>query len=359
MKKTYNKEIEFYDIIYSIYKYWWIIFISSIISLILGYAYISKSTNNHYNYNLEINYLSDNEIKNYYAYLNKFDLINITEDMLMNEFIREFNSRKALKVAFSEIDYFEKTSNNVGEIDDKIENLINNIKLILVNSNLLDQYKIQYTGEFNNKFSKGINLALKNIQDNRRKNLKTYIDNQLNILKASKKDLVSDAELMIENIKKDYLKQSSRKINHLKEQLQLARELNISKINSSNHLNFDKYEYLRGYLAIEKEIEIITNRSEKESESHMSGLSRAENNLRKLLQDKNISRADDAYKQTPIYNDKLIFKLIDYDISNLKIEEKGNKNKLKLLLTFLVLAMTLSSFCVVFFSYYKNIYIKK
>ena len=361
MTTSQNKDIELYDIIYSLINIV-VIFISSIISLTLGYIYISKISNEQYNYILKINHVSNNEIQNY-AYFNKFELIEISSDLLMDEFIREFTSKKALEIAFSEINYFEKNSNT----DEEIDNLINNIYIKDHNTeNFIDPYEIEYTGKFNNKFSEGIHLALKYIQNNIRENLKTYIDNQLNIQNFSKEYEIDDAKLKIKNIKNDYEKQISRDMSYLKEQLQLARILEISGDGSAANTNMmgnydykkSQNDYLRGYLALEEEIKIIVNRNEEEKEAHMPDLKYAENNLRLLLQDKNIQRASEAYKLTPIYNNNLNFKAIEFDISKLKIKENITSNKYKLLLTFLILAMTLSSIFVVFYSYYRNTSLK-
>ena len=113
----------------------------------------------------------------------------------------------------------------------------------------------------------------------------------------------------IKNKLNDYDRIIKERVAFLNEQGVIARKLGITKnaietqsFSSQNasiaNIKSDFPFYLRGYEAIEQEIELIQNRKDKTE--FIAGLMELENKKRDILQDLTIERAINLFKTTPI-----------------------------------------------------------
>jgi len=80
--------------------------------------------------------------------------------------------------------------------------------------------------------------------------------------------------------------------------------------------------YLRGYEAIEKEIELIKSRTNKEA--FVKGLVELEQNQRTLKQDKMLERAESLFASTPILN-TTDFSAVSVTVNATTFETKSKK----------------------------------
>jgi len=150
------------------------------------------------------------------------------------------------------------------------------------------------------------------------------------------------------------------KVNFLREQAKIARVINLrngellsqSYVNGSTVVNASSQEepvYLRGYVAIEQEIELIESRQS--PSSFVSQTPAIEEARLKLLQDTTLTRAKQLFASTPIGTEQ--FTAAIYDISALEY-----KSKTKTLLV-LILAGLLGGILGVLVLLMRNILIKE
>jgi LPS O-antigen subunit length determinant protein (WzzB/FepE family) len=146
----------------------------------------------------------------------------------------------------------------------------------------------------------------------------------------------------------------------LDEQAQIARDLDLSNgtfsaqiyLNASTVVTSsgkDEPIYLRGYLAIEKEIKMILTRQS--ANPFISELADIENSKLHLLQDKTVTRANELLANTPIGTEQ--FSAVVYDLASV---EYKSKTKATLVLA---LAVVLGGLLGIFVLLIRNALIKK
>lgn len=134
---------------------------------------------------------------------------------------------------------------------------------------------------------------------------------ELSLLVAKqKRDFeLEDLDFQINNALADYDRKTSDRLAYLIEQAAIARKLGVAKnaieaqmFSAQNgmvaNVKTDTPFYLRGYEAIEKEIELIASRTKKEA--FVVGLLELEQKQRKLKQDMTLERAEALFALTPI-----------------------------------------------------------
>ena len=120
---------------------------------------------------------------------------------------------------------------------------------------------------------------------------------------------LEDISTQITNILADYDRKTSDRLAFLSEQALIARKLGVAKntieaqtFSAQNgvvaSVKTDTPFYLRGYEAIEKEIELISSRKDKRA--FTSGLLELEQKKRTLEQDKMLQRAEALFAETPL-----------------------------------------------------------
>jgi len=165
---------------------------------------------------------------------------------------------------------------------------------------------------------------------------------------------LEDLKLQIANAYADYDTISSNRLAYLREQALIARKLGVAKntietqtFNSQNgmfaNVKTDSLFYLRGYEAIEMEIELIESRSNKDKLAFVSGLLELEQKHRALNQDKLIERVEAVFSSTPIVDTS------NFSAVSLAVDAtvfKSTNNKLLMLILSAVIGLTIGAFFV-------------
>ena len=165
--------------------------------------------------------------------------------------------------------------------------------------------------EFNDK-EKWLN-ALADVKAKANKNVRELIrDNFTTTLAAAEKKKafeIEDISTTINNALSDYDRKADDRVAFLREQSAIARKLGV-KNNTIETQSFGGKNsvvtnvitempfYLRGYEAIEKEIELIEARDNKEA--FVDGFLELEQKKRQLEQDKTLERAEALFADTPV-----------------------------------------------------------
>jgi len=195
------------------------------------------------------------------------------------------------------------------------------------------KWTIKFVTEDKNKWEEALDYI--NIEIN--KKVRNSLIQNFNI-KKNTFELLRNRELdkinnQIINAKKDYVKLSQKRLAFLKEQASIAKQLNIanntfealelgSETSVLSTVQTENPYYMRGFTMIEKEIELIKNRADKDS--FTANLFDLEVKQRELLEDKRIEQIDRIFQNTPIFKSE-DFKSANIIFKNTKYKNLGNK----------------------------------
>ena len=175
--------------------------------------------------------------------------------------------------------------------------------------------RLNWIIEFEVNDQKKWEQALSFIDNEINRNIQNYLTKNfittLNNLKLLDQFKLEDLNQKIEFAKNDYEFDTSNRLAFLREQALIARKLNIV----NNTLEVENFStpsgvisnvqtatpyYMRGYSMIEKEIELIETRTNKDA--FTKNLLDLEKQKRDLLQDKSLERIEVLFNSTPIVN---------------------------------------------------------
>ena len=156
----------------------------------------------------------------------------------------------------------------------------------------------------------------------------------LAVSKQSRAFQLEDIDTSIDNALTDYDRSTSDRLEFLSEQALIARKLGVSKntleaqtFSATNgivaNVQSDTPFYLRGFEAIEKEIELIKGRENKSA--FITGLLELEKAKRDLLQDKTLERAERLFADTPVLS-KDDFAAVEMEVFATEIESKSKRS---------------------------------
>jgi len=166
-----------------------------------------------------------------------------------------------------------------------------------------------------------------------RQTIKTQFSNIVTSAEATREADIEDLTIRIENAIADYERTTSDRLAFLREQAAIARKLGVSK-NTIEAQTFNTQGgmianietktpfYLRGYEAIEKEIELILSRDDKRP--FIAGLFEMEQKKRQLEQDKKVDRAKKLFDLTPAGSGK-DFVAASFEPAATDFKSKGNR----------------------------------
>lgn len=277
--------------------------------------YLSTQINKLYFFDLFIDKIKDLEFTS-----NLFDEFGLIEK---KEYSNEIEYKNALKELASKIEIISPKENQ--KLSDLFKNSSNWIIkfntdekqkwlkiLSILDKEINSQIRLFLLTSYENKMNLGkklnyyeINQLLLKIE-----NTKKDYDLEMQIFKLKSQFAIEDIETQISNALANYEKITKNKLAFLREQAAIARELGVAKntieiqtFNAQNNIitnmKTDSPFYLRGYEAIEKEIEIIETRID--TRLFTKGLLELEQKKILLQQDKTLQRAG----KNRIYLDKI------------------------------------------------------
>ncbi len=274
--KTETNLFDLFDILRSRIKF---LILSFVFILFLGLIYYQFSEEN-FNGNLEIKKVGDREISDFYSFNMSIDAafeksggsntvsnILISPEKLFTYFKKELNEKNIIKEVVSE--QLKKIYNN-----DYDRSLINEI----TNSfSLIKKDNKDYIN-FENQFKDLSNIVLEEslLRINKRiyDNLHYEIGRLIKSIEIKNKIELEYLDNELKLAEQSFVSNNNMRITHLIEQSEIARELgiennkNIDEIRMSDTLASSEiivemflHDYFRGYLALEKEIELLQKRA--------------------------------------------------------------------------------------------------
>lgn len=239
----------------------------------------------------------------------------VNSDVLFNLYIEQINVNKLFEEAIVEHGLINrKDYNNNKSFTQAVAALAARIKLedsptIDEDPNESDKFsKIIFSHSDENKWRDILFSVHSKAEDNVKKHLISRFNTAIDISKQIKDFEIDDAIVNLDNSLSDYDTNIIFLLEYLGEQAAIARALGIEKshveaqmFSSRNvmlNMEFDIPFYLKGFEAIDKEIELIKNRTEKKA--FIAGYNELEKEIRSLKQDKTVERAIEYFNLTPL-----------------------------------------------------------
>ena len=374
--KIDNDEINLVELMYTLWEGKWKIAVAVIISLIAVISYQSTKTKNF----TAITEIKPVGILEFNKYLELNDLIkiidvnnegNVTKKVnqitisgLLDSFINILEDKSIFEDAIRKFNLLDASQyNNEQEYNEAIILLTSSVKILSpeVNDNAkkgkleksyytinfthhdAEKWKstLKYVDEFTNKFVK--------------KNLVDEYSRTLEFLENEKEYKLEDISIKINNLLIDYEREISDRLEYLREQSAIAKKLDIAKntievqtFGNQNALlsnvKTDSPFYLRGYEAIDKEIELILSRKDKKA--FTKELFKLEKEKRAIEQDQTIERLELAL-QSNLLSDINEFYAASIKTISTKFEYKDHR-------TIYVIAIVIGLMAVIFYVLISN-----
>jgi len=247
-------------------------------------------------------------------------LNNINKDYLLSLFLEELRTKEIVIEAIKKYQLIDQSKfNDEVEYLEEVEKYALSLDLlrpINVDGSKRGETRLNWIIEFEINDKDKYEMALSYVESEINKNIQKYLRTNFDITSSNLKLLdqfkLEDLNQRIEFVKNDYDIETSNRLAFLNEQASIARELNIKNntlevenFNTSSggvisNLQTAKPYYMRGYSMIEKEIELIESRNNKDA--FTKNLLDLEKQKRDLLADKSLERIEELFYTTPIVN---------------------------------------------------------
>jgi chain length determinant protein (polysaccharide antigen chain regulator) len=361
-EQYYSDEIDLGDLIRAFWRGKWLVIGVTLATLALGIAYLGLIPKS-YTASLEIRALP-------------FSKIGVYEDINELGFISPFNSKSLLSNFIDDLkshDSFEqaiKAQNYITQQEDETDKAFafrikeTALKLIIRSDKDIDSVPIKVL-EVTTQKPKLIAKVIINALDQSNHNVNNFYESMFRKQINRHNQKSEDALVNIENLRQRAIikfdSETSARMEHVTEQAKIARALDLKtgtlrsqvlQNNSAvlNMSNSDSPLYLMGYLALEKELELIQSR--KSSEVFSKELMMLEDQKLEILKNQTIPRATRAFSFAPIGTDQ--FSAADYHLAKLKISGKTKKTAL-----ILALSIVLGGMLGIFVLLIRNVLVKK
>lgn len=309
-------EIDLGDLLVGLWDGKWILIGFTLAAFLIGLVYIVVP-NHAQQARVEIFPISVNEA-NTYAPLNQTEFISISRGRLVNDFVTELRSRDIIVEAAREV----LIGPDVQDPEASAVAFANNVELIAPVAD--DANRAHWTMTFSaasQQSAKQLTTRIVELGNAKLRNdLTQLFEQQLEFDLRSKQLRLEDLREERENALEDYTRRTEQRLAFLEEQAALARSQSLaqSALLEGNtfgrnatvtQIEADVPYYFAGYVAIEKEIEMIENRENKEN--FVPQLTEIDQNIRQIQQDRSAARARAAFAATPLATDQ--FAVINYD----------------------------------------------
>jgi hypothetical protein len=189
---------------------------------------------------------------------------------------------------------------------------------------------IQFIYHDKNKWSQVLNYVNETANQLVQQDLKKMYENLLSIPRNEQLNQIEDLTTKIENLIDDYDRNSNDRLLFLQEQAEIARTLGVAKNTLETHVFIAQNTmltsvetktplYLRGYEAIEKEMNLIKSRDEITKKAFVPGLYKLEKQKRTLIQNKSVIRASSILENTPLSDNNFKAALVNVTATKFRI----------------------------------------
>ena len=308
VKSTFDNEIDLYEYFETLWDGKWKIVAVVAFSVLSVFGYQIIQPQSGFEAETEIKPINSIDAERY-RQSNALGFFEVTPNKLLDLYIELLDERTLFEEAIRkykliDIEKFE----DKGAFEEAVIALASSIEILPpINVDGTDRGEVklfwtirfEYNDEANWKsvLSSVDLIANQSVQRILQKRFQT----SLNIAKQKRDFELEDIQIQIENAYADYERKTSDRLSFLREQASIARKLGVAKntieaqmFSAQNgvvaNVKTDTPFYLRGYEAIEKEVELIESRED--TKAFIGGLLELEQKKRGLEQDRTLQRVE-------------------------------------------------------------------
>ena len=343
--KPQDDEFDLVSVIKLIWSRKWKIAITVIVFAIVGLVYEKISPKKKFNSTSVIESIDSTELDKYFFYndiiksnkseqiyknidikdmeikvkgrseSNPYPFLEISPQLLEELFIETIKNRSLFEKGIHKYKLLDASNYADKEkYEDAITKLASSINIIetIIDKELNRFYfSIEFSHYESEKWLSVLSFVEKSANSAVKKNLQDRFRASLEISKLMKSYEIEDIKKNIENGLLDYELKTADRLLFLREQAEIARAIDIAKnkievqVFGSQNTMFSKIQpeslfYLRGYEAIEKEIELIEQRTEADKISFIDGIIELEQKKRNIEQNQRLNRIKYAFQSSPL-----------------------------------------------------------
>jgi len=341
LKPTYqDDEIDLVELLQTIWDGKWLIAAFAAIAVAFGgaFAFLKPSV---FEASTDIKPITSDDYQ-LYSSSNALGFFAVSKESLLNSFVEYLDERSLFEASIRKHGLIER-SNYASDQD--YENAIietaATIELLppvnedgVAKGDSRRYWSINYEGVDSKKWLAVLREVTEAATNSVQQNLIERFETALTVAEQTKRFKLEDLEISISNATADYTRKTSDRLAFLREQAAIARKLGVAK-NTLEAQTFmantgvvanvksDTPFYLRGYEAIEKEIELIESRED--VSAFVDGLVKLEQEIRSLEQDRTLERAKALLESTPIKSAEP-FIAAEFDVYATDIESKSKRS---------------------------------
>jgi LPS O-antigen subunit length determinant protein (WzzB/FepE family) len=341
LKPTYqDDEIDLVELLQTIWDGKWLIATFAAIAVLFGgaFAFLKPST---FEATTDIRPVTTIHAQ-LYSPSNALGFFPVSRELLLNSFVEFLDERSLFEAAIRKYELIDRSKfATEQDYDNAIVELAASIELLPpINEDGADKgesrryWSVNFEGENSEKWLAVLDDVTQLATNSVQQNLVDRFENALLVADQAKRFKLEDLETSIANATSDYIRKTADRLAFLREQAAIARKLGVAK-NTLEAQTFmantgvvanvksDTPFYLRGYEAIEKEIELIESRDD--IRAFVDGLVKLEQEKRALEQDRTLDRAKVLFESTPIKSSER-FMAAEFDVYATDIESKSKRS---------------------------------
>ncbi len=289
MSENQNNTVSLYDLINIILSNIRLIILFSLIGVV-GSIFYYQNQSNVYKAIIDVRALSVNQFQKLSG-INVYLEPKITLEKIQDDFINEFYTYVSLENKILEnLKQNENAKSNI-ELRKQALDLAKEYNLVPSSGKEKFQYpSITYLTSDEDAYKKKslLEAASEEMYLKVKEDILIQVKNKINEIEKSKKEKIIQLEKELQNVEQRSLDDNERQITYLIEQSEIARTIGL-EIGEHDAAGSD---YLRGYLALEKEIEILRRRNAENIKEYEYAYDILLNELRAI----NINNDDDLLR---------------------------------------------------------------
>lgn len=315
-KVAHDDELDLFELFVTLWDGKWKILGAVVISVISVFGYQTTQPQPNFEAITEIKPITSVNAEKY-RQSNALGFFEVTPNTLLDLYIEQVDERSILEEAIRKFQLLDvEKFEDQQAYNEAVVALASTIEILppinVDGANKVDVQRYWTIGfEYNDvaKWKQVLSSVNSLANQSVQKILQQRFQTSLSVAEQRRDFELEDIEVQIANASADYETITSNKLAFLREQAAVARKMGVAKstieaqtFSSQNgvlaNVSTEMPFYLRGYEAIEKEIELIESRENKEA--FTSSLLELEQKKRTLEQDKTLERAEALFNATPI-----------------------------------------------------------
>lgn len=313
-RQTFDDEIDLVELFATLWEGKWKIFGVASVTVLGSYIFQVVQGPPNFVATTEVRPISSTQAE-LYSTSNALGFFEVTPESLNLRYLEELEERVAIEEAALTAGIIAREDfASEQDFNDAVNNFVSSIEIVLPTDNETEARNNQrfplLRGEFDDelKWREMLSLTDAIVTASVQRTLQESFQTAMVVAQQERNFLLEDLSLRIENMLADYNRVTSDRLAYLREQAEIARELDVATntlevqtFNAQNSMlaavNTDIPFYLRGYEAIEKEIQLIESRQD--ATAFVDGLLAVEQQQRDVVQDRTLERAASLWELTP------------------------------------------------------------